>query len=221
MPPITSTRVLSGDYTVVTFGTVSLMNLLPPATVPDLSALQAQSEWSILMRVLGGGGSQDQLAQTLVTNCIRLLDAAVNEYCSGAYAINQFHARDPSHFALGHIFRATTHFESCIWHFERFIKHAKALRSLKSAETELKQLIPAALSFLKQDAEGQITKLRHTLAHLEGATQRGDLPPGKLIALMPTSDGLIVGDHAISWDDLALWLEDAHDCVKRLSNFKP
>lgn len=197
------------------------MNLLPPTTVPDLSALQAHGEWSLLMRGLGGGGSRDHIAQTLLTNCIRLLDAAVNDYCLGAYALNQFHARDPRHFALGHILRATTHFESCIWHFERFIKHAKALRSLKSAEADLKLIIPSGLSFLRQDAEAQITKLRHTLAHLEGAAQRGELPSGKLIALMPIVDGLSIGDQTISWSDLARWLTDAHDCVNRLASFKP
>ena len=197
------------------------MNLLPPSAIPDLSALQAQGEWSLLMRGIGGGGSQDHTSQTLLTNCIRLLDAAVHDYQLGADAISEFHGRDPSHFALGHILRATTHFESCIWHFERFIKHAKALRSLISAEADLKLIIPSNLSFLKQDAEGQITRLRHTLAHLEGAAQRGELPVGKLIALMPIDDGLRIGNHTISWDDLARWLTDAHACAKRLAGFKP
>lgn len=197
------------------------MNLLPPSAIPDLTALQAQGEWSLLMGGMGGGGSQDHTAQTLLTNCIRLLDAAVHNYQLGADAISQFHGRGAGEFALRHILRATTHFESCIWHFERFIKHATALRSIKSAETDLKLIIPKNLSFLKQDAEGQITKLRHTLAHLEGAAQRGELPAGKLIALMPMDDGLRIGDHTIIWDDLATWLKDAHACVKRLAGFKP
>jgi hypothetical protein len=37
---------------------------------------------------------------------------------------------------------------------------------------------------------------------------------------MPIGDGLSIGDHTISWANLAQWLTDAHDCVKGLASFE-
>ena len=196
-------------------------NLLPPKDIPDLSKLNAWSEWAAIVRGLGGGGSRDHTAHVLLVNTVRLLDAAIGDYQLGRQAILAFHARDPSQFALGYIMSATTHFESCIWHLERFIKHAKALRSLKTAEPELKALVPKHLKCLKQESEHAITSLRHTLAHLEGAALRDELPQGALIALMPIESGLHIKDHTIGWLPLTEWLSEAHECVEHLANFRP
>jgi hypothetical protein len=194
--------------------------LIPPIDIPDLSDLSPQSEWNTVMRGLCGGGSSDPLAHTLQVNCIRLLDASIRDYSLGRIAIISFHSRTPDQFGIGYITQATTHFESCIWHFERFIKHARALRSLKSAENRLKELIPRNLSFLHRSAESQITQLRHTLAHLEGTALKGKLTKGKIIALMPLDEGLSISDHTIKWLDLVQWLRDAHSCIEILAQFK-
>jgi hypothetical protein len=196
-------------------------NLIPPVDIPDLSDLQAQAEWTAVTRALCGGGSSDLVAHTLQVNCIRLLDASIRDYSLGRNAILSFHTRTPEQFGIGYIIQATTHFESCIWHLERFIKHIRALRSLKSAESELKALIPRNLSFLHQAAESQITQLRHTLAHLEGTALDGKVPQGTSIALMPLNGGLSISNHVINWNDLVQWLRDAHSCVERLAQFKP
>ena len=193
-------------------------NLLPPEDIPDLSELSALSEWGAIVRGLGGGGSCDHTAHVLSVNTVRLLDAAIGDYQLGRQAILSFHSRDTNQFALGHIMRATTHFESCIWHLERFIKHVRALRSLKTAELELKALIPKKLKCLEQASEHAITDLRHTLAHLEGAALRGELPQGVAIALMPMEIGLHIGHRTIRWESLAEWLQEAHKCVEQLAN---
>lgn len=195
-------------------------SLLPPDDLPDLSKLHAWSEWFAIVRSIGGGGSRDHTAQVLLTNAIRLLDAAIGDYQLGRAEVMKFRSRDPSEFAMSYVMRATTHFESCIWHFERFIKHARALRSLKSAEMELRELIPKRLSFFAHDSEHTITQLRHTLAHLEGAALRGELPEGTIIALLPLEDGLIISSHKISWQQLAEWMYEAHVCVETLANFR-
>ena len=195
--------------------------VLPPVDIPDLSKLNALSEQAIIVRVLGSGGSSDHTAQVLLTNTVRLLDASIGDYQLGRQAILAFHARDPSQLAFGYLMRATTHFESCVWHLERFIKHVRALRSLKSAEPELKALVPKGLKCFQQASEHMITNLRHTLAHLEGAALRGELPPGATIALAPIEVGLRIAGHTIEWESLAGWLRDAHKCVEDLANFRP
>ena len=170
---------------------MSQENLLPPTDLPDLSKLHPWSERAAILRVMGGGGSRDHTAQVLLTNGVRLLDAAIGDYQLGRSEVLEFHARDPSEFAIGHIMRATTHFESCIWHLDRFIKHARALRSLKNAESELKALIPKDLSFFAGSAHA-ITNVRNTISHLEKEARNGELPQGTKIVLAPLKDGLSI-----------------------------
>ncbi|MBK7146488.1 MAG: hypothetical protein IPH76_15235 [Xanthomonadales bacterium] len=195
--------------------------ILPPTDIPDLSALQLQTEWAFINRAILGGGSSDFTAYTLQLNCVRLMDAAIRDYSLGRQAILSFHARSPDEFGLGWIAMATTHFESCVWHLERAVKHARVLRSLKTAETGLKQLISKKLSFFSASAESRITALRDTLAHLEKAAGNGELRSGESIALMPTSVGLSISGHTIEWAELAGWLTDGHSCVAALASFKP
>lgn len=200
---------------------MSQEDVLPPSDLPDLSKLHAWFEWLAVVRALAGGGSRDHTAYVLLANAVRLLDASIGDYQLGRAEVLKFHGRDASEFAIGYLARATTHFESCIWHLERFIKHARALRSHRSAEPELKALIPKDLSFFTQDSERSITQLRHTLSHLEGAALKGELPQGTNIALLPLESGLQVSSHKISWQQLADWLQEAHRCVEALSNFRP
>jgi len=195
--------------------------LAQPKDIPDLSGLAAQAAWMYMLRGLGGGGSPDHVAYTLQLNCVRLGDAAIGDYEFGRRAIELFYARRPEDLPLGYIIQATTRFESCIWHLERFIKHARALRSLQSAEIDLKASIPKNTSFFQQSAEKQITRFRHTLAPLEGKAQKGELPQGKSIALDARSDGLWISDQIIKWHDLARWLSEAHSCVERLASYRP
>jgi hypothetical protein len=196
-------------------------DLLPPTNIPDLSGLKAQAEWMALVRGLAGGGSSDYVAYTLQFNCVRLFDAAVLYYSIGRHCILQFHNRDTSQFGIGLVTEAASHFETCIWYLERFIKHARTIRSQPGAEQELKLIIDPKLAILEQSAESRITQLRHTIAHLERDARKGKLPRGANIALVPIKDGLSVAHHLIEWHELAHWISDAHDCIQYLARFKP
>ena len=199
---------------------MSQENLLPPTNLPDLSRLHPWSERAAILRVMGGGGSRDYTAQVLLANGVRLLDAAIGDYQLGRSEVLEFHARDASEFAIGYIMRATTHFESCIWHLDRFIKHARALRSLENAESELKELIPKDLSFLAE-SDNAITNLRNTISHLDKVLDNKELPQGAIIVLAPLKDGLSISSREISWQQLVDWLTEAHKCAEALANFRP
>src|SRR5690606_2740987 len=164
-------------------------------------------------------GSNDHNAYVLQANAIRLADAAVRDYLLGETSIQQHHNRAVNQFGLAPLVLATTHFESCIWHLERFIKHAHALRACPSAEPELKALIPKSFLLFQGDIEGELTKLRHTLAHLEKRASRGMIAKGESLALLPMKGGLHISGHWIHWDDLALWLREAHQCATRLASY--
>jgi len=196
-------------------------SITPPTSIPDLSELGARSEWFAICRYFRRGGSGDHSAYVLEANIIRLADAAVHDYRIAEQCIGQYHQRDPSTFGLAPLVLATTHFESCVWHLERFIKHAKALRSCQTAEPELKALIPRNSIFLHGEIEGRFTKLRHTLAHLETSPSLSNIASGSSLALLPVAEGLIVANHKLSWSDLSSLLIAAHQCACQLAEFTP
>ena len=192
---------------------------LPPADIPDIAFLTPQAEWVGVLRAIGGGGSRDPVTWPLQLNVVRLADAAVRDYQLGRHCINSFHARSPQHFGLLHIIEGATHFENCIWHLERFIKHARAVRACPTAEPELKSLIPKTSIFLQSGVESKVTQLRHALAHLEGKNIK--VPSGTGLALLPQNQGLVMGEHLILWSELVSWLAEANVCASNVARFKP
>lgn len=195
--------------------------VIPPADIPTLGHLEPQAGPMGLRRGLSGGGSRDQVAYVLAANAVRLIDASIRDYMLGRDAINRLHAARPHTFGLSETIEAASHFESCLWHLERFIKHAKAIRACPTAEEELKSLVPKGASFLSGTNEGPITQLRHTIAHLESEALKGNVPPGTSLALVPQEQGLTVGHHTLPWNDLTSLLAEAHECAKAISGFKP
>lgn len=193
----------------------------PPKGLPTLKELRPLAGWFGVLRALTGAGSNDFVAVSLQSNTIRLCQAAISEYQLGIQAIEAFHKtlRDltPLHWATVSV----GHFESSLWHLERFIKHAKALRSLHTAEMDLRKIIPKSLAIFKQDAERRITRLRHRIAHLESVIQKREFPQGSSIMLRPTKTGLLLGSECIAWAELEQWLRDAYDVSEKLTEFVP
>jgi hypothetical protein len=148
-----------------------------------------------------------------------LADAAVRDYQLGRHCINAFHARSSHHFGLLKVIEGATHFENCIWHLERFIKHARAVRACPTAEPELKLLIPKNAILLNGVVETKVTQLRHALAHLEGKNSK--VPAGTGLTLLPQNQGLVMGEFSISWDELVSWLSEANLCASNVARFKP
>jgi len=79
--------------------------------------------------------------------------------------------------------------------------------------------VPRNISFLNSSAEKQIVGLRHTLAHLEEKALQGLLPQGTTITLLAIADGLCLGDHLVTWKDLAAWLQDVDKCASDLADY--
>ncbi len=200
---------------------MELPESFPPKGLPDLKELRPLAGWFGVLRALSGAGSNDFVAASLQSNAIRLCQAAISEYQLGILAIEAFHQTlenlTPLHWAIASI----GHFESSLWHLERFIKHAKALRSLHSAEMDLRRTIPKSLAIFKQDAERRITRLRHQIAHLESVIQNRELPQGSSIMLRPTRTGLVLGSECITWSELEQWLREAYDVSEKITEFVP
>ena len=104
---------------------------------------------------------------------------------------------------------------------ERFIKHAKALRSAQFVPAELRDLIPRQSSFLQSQVERKITRMRHSLAHLEGDALKGRLPSGSSVILLALKTGLSVGEHSISWSELLDWLREINASALALAEYMP
>ncbi|MBX9904960.1 MAG: hypothetical protein K2Y31_11430 [Burkholderiales bacterium] len=142
------------------------------------------------------------------------------EYELARTSIVAFHGKTQG-IGIHFITRASGHFESCIWSLERFIKHAKALRSATFIPADLRDLVPRQSSFLQSPVEKQITRMRHTLAHLEGEALKGLLPQGSNIILLAIDRGLSVGGHIVEWKELIAWLQDVHATGAALADYLP
>lgn len=200
---------------------MELPDSIPPCNLPNLKELRPLAAWFGMLRVFTGAGSNDHVALSLQSNTIRLCQAAISEYQLGVLAIEAFQrtlqSLTPLHWAIV----AISHFESSLWHLERFIKHAKALRSLKSAEMDLRTIVPKNLALFQQNAERRITRLRHQIAHLESAVQNLELTPGSSIMLRPTKSGLLLGAECITWVELEHWLREAYGVSEKLTEYVP
>lgn len=196
-------------------------NNTPPFDLPTLEELKPLAGWLGVVRALAGGGSGDYTAYALQANAVRLCQAAISEYQQGVAAVRAFHQNRQDLTALHWIIVSVNNFESCLWNLERFIKHARTLRSLVSAESELKRLIPRNLSFFQQDAESRITRLRHRISHLESAVLKGEIADGGDIMVRPVERGLTLGNMEICWEELEEWLRDVHTIAERLAEFVP
>jgi hypothetical protein len=170
-------------------------NLIPPENLPALDATPHAPRMA-LRRIFQQGGAQEHRAYVLQLNAVRLADSTVAEYELARSAIAAFHGENQE-VGIRFINRASGHFESCIWSFERFMKHAKALRSATFVPDDLRDLVPRKSSFLQPAVEKQVTRMRHTLAHLEKDALKGLLPQGSNIILLALESGLSVGIHVI------------------------
>lgn len=200
---------------------MDLPDTFPPNELPDLRELRPLAAWFGILRALSGSGSDDRLAYGLQANSIRLCQAAISEYQLGLAAIHKFHATLGGLTPLHWLIVSISHFESMLWHLERFVKHSKALRSARTAEMDLKKLIPRSLAFFQDKAESRITQLRHCIAHLEGDIQGYKFPEGKGMMLRPTSRGLELGAECIEWAELEVWLREAYEVSSKLAEFSP
>lgn len=200
---------------------MELPDSFPPADLSNLGELRPLAGWFGVLRALAGAGSGDHVAYVLQANSVRLCQATISEYQLAVLAVQHFHEKRQELTALHWAIVSANHFESCLWHLERFIKHCRALRGSVSAEPDLKRIIPRKLQIFEQDAESRITRLRHRLAHLEKAAQDNELPQGSSIMLRPVRSGLILGDLQISWIELEAWLREAHCIVEKLIEFMP
>ena len=200
---------------------MDLPDSFPPIDLPDLGDLRPLAAWFGILRVLSGSGSDDRVAYGLQANSIRLCQAAISEYQLGQAAIRSFHATLGGLTPLHWLVVSIRHFESMLWHLERFIKHAKALRSACTAEIDLKHLIPRQLAFFQDKAESRISKLRHSIAHLEQDIQNSKFPEGESMMLRPTRRGLELGAECIEWAELEAWLREAYEVSSKLVEFSP
>jgi hypothetical protein len=194
-------------------------NLIPPNNLPPLDAAPHAPRMA-MRRLFQQAGARDHRAYVLQLNAVRLGDSSIAEYELARLTISAYH-EDSTSAGIRYITRASGHFESCIWSFERFIKHAKALRSAQFVPEDLRDLVPRSSSFLHSSVEKRITRMRHALAHLEGEALSGRLPPGTDLILLALQSGLSIGSHQLEWPEFTTWLSEVHTCAGALADYVP
>jgi hypothetical protein len=194
--------------------------------IPDLSNLHELCVHLTVRKYLVGY-TDDLQTNVLVLNFVRLVDLAIDEYNLGRKA--KIKAKSTSLKSLmglpmglpmvGQAIRSSSHFEVCISTTKRAIDHLKAIRSLRTAPQELKDLCPRKATVLQDTVGKQVKDLRDMVIHLEERIIRSEFEEGQKAALHITETHIELGAEKILISDLVLWLQELHSIAHRFIDY--
>jgi hypothetical protein len=185
--------------------------------IPDISQWKPNST-TLAAKYIIGDRLKDHQARALITNFVRLVDLAVDEYTLGREAILEF-VTDKESFRVSRVIRASSHYEVCISTVKRAIDHLKAIRSHPRVPQKLKDLLPRSISVLSGPVEGQVTDMRDAVLHLEGKIKRGEIQEGEPSTLRVWENYISLGKHKILYSDLVDWLTELHSISSTLIDY--
>src|SRR5262245_38090720 len=181
----------------------------------DLSDLRQRTPLFGFRVFLASAGPGYYAGAALMTNFIRVVDIAVRRYQSARDFLQRY-ATSPNDW-FGAMAAAAADFESCLDSINRSIKFMKALRADAQLPDHLKTLLPRTSCLLRGDVESEIVAIRNAIQHLEDDIIKGDLKEGSPFVLMPTNEGLTLGNRTISFTGLAAWIRELHSMASALA----
>jgi hypothetical protein len=184
--------------------------------IPDLSDLRQNTVWFAVTRIFVASGPDDYAQYALVTNYIRLVDLALDEYQDGRELASDYWEPGAR---LGAMIRAAGYFEDCLSNVKRALNHLKVIRSNKDFPLELKEKLPRQLKVLRGDAEKKITNIRDGIQHLEKDVENLNVKQGNPICLMLEFERLMLGDYSISYQEISEWLRELHQCATNIHGY--
>ena len=189
-----------------------------PDILPNINYVLEGFEWEKLMGISCDRDVMESGDVSLLINAIRLADAVAQDYELGRHCINLLLAGDHTYLMpVVHWYKSAIHFEDCIWHLERLIKHLRAIRSSSKLNPSVKELVDKKSLILSNKVEKRITNIRHALAHSEKQSIRCNFK-GTVI-LIPSKRGLYIGNNGVTWNELIKWIESANNSAGALAHF--
>ena len=148
----------------------------------------------------------------LVTNLVRIVDIGLADFVNMRECLLKYwNRKDSSAVPIGFLLLAAGHFEACIGNLKRAIVHLKKIRGFNTISDTTKALLRQNYGILAGKVEGQITKMRDAIQHLEKRIHKGDIRKGE--AIFPSSsekDGMKLGTQKIGFEELAQWIWELH-----------
>lgn len=179
--------------------------------MPDLSHLDNQLTMSLLLNALSfKAGSANPKARSLWTNFVRLLDQMIMEYNRGHDALSEYVDSDDQ--ALGSLFRATAHMETCLISLRRAVRFARRIR--------MKRDCPQCgdLSVISDRVLGRLRTFCEALDQTEERVLARDVS-GLADMLVLSDEGLHASGDAIRYDEIAGWIEELNSLAVALTAY--
>lgn len=172
----------------------------------------------------------------LTTTYVRLVEAALVEYQSGALRLKEFWG---SHSALnlGAMHRSMAHFEACISNLHRAVNCFRRLRRDREQDPLSVYLNAEKPAFAAEAVASRLRRMRNEVHHLEEMVLDGRIADGQRFALGPdgpeiphlsepnqtvkTVDRLVIGTSEITFSELSHWLKEMCVYATKITDYLP
>jgi hypothetical protein len=162
--------------------------------IPEVPTQTIQAS-RIAKRLFLGDGPADYVDHALLENMVRLTENASHEYMRGREAtIHVWSGKPRGSIPIGHAFRASMHFETCLSDIHRAIKHFDVVRKRCYEKSKLKYRLPSNLNIDESSFRDCIQKMRNTNQHKEEKLLCGKLAPGEPFAASSEDDEVQMQD---------------------------
>lgn len=172
----------------------------------------------------------------LTSTYVRLVEAALVEYHSGAARLREFWNTHSS-LNLGAMHRSMSHFETCISNMYRATNCFRRLRRDRQQDPLARALNVEKTSFATDSVAERFRTIRNEIHHLEEMVMDRRIADGQPFALMPdgpeiphptepnqtvkTIDRLVIDTREIRFAELAALLMEMASVAVRIAEFLP
>lgn len=172
----------------------------------------------------------------LTSTYVRLVEAALVEYQSGAARLREFWSTHSS-LNLGAMHRSMSHFETCISNMYRATNCFRRLRRDRQQDPLSRELNIEKASFASDSVADRFRTIRNEIHHLEEMVMEGHIADGQPFALKPdgpeiphptepnqtikTIDRLVIGAREMRFSELTTLLKEMASVAVRIAEFLP
>lgn len=170
----------------------------------------------------------------LTSTYVRLVEAALIEYHSGAIKLREFWSTHSS-LNLGAMHRSISHFETCI---SDMYRATNCFRRLRRDNNPLSQLLNVnKANFASDSVSKRFRTIRNEIHHLEELVMKERIADGQSFALNPNGpeiphptepnqtikiiDRLVIGTREVRFSELAEWLREMASFASKIADFLP
>jgi hypothetical protein len=180
----------------------------------------------ILERMFRGAGPASYQDNAVSENLVRLTRHAAVEYNLGREGTLTYWEPGGTTLDMGAIYRATTHFETCVTNVHRAIRFLKVISQNEQILPNARGNLPVGLRIYGEVLQTKISRFRNAVQHQEERLLKGKIAEGEIFMTLPTGDEVTVkhrsvltidrlelGKEQLKFSDLAQCITDLRACA--------